>query len=389
MMPVLHAKMRHELSTERIKRVVVRGANWVGDAVMTVPALRELRRVLPGAHVTLATRAWAASIFEGADFVDDILAPEPSGGKTSAVFREARALAARRFDLAILFPNAFAPALTAYLARVPLRLGYATQGRGPLLTHRVAVPDWRGRRHEVFYYLNLVAELERLLHGASTVETREPRLELNVSAEREREALRLLRERGARARGYDAESRVPLVALCPGSTNSRAKRWPAARFAAVADMLAERAGAEVVLIGAGEELGVSEEVARLMRSRAVVLTGRTSLAETAAVLKAADLLVTNDTGPAHVAAAVGCPVVVIFGPTDPVTTRPFSALAEVVRRPPDCAPCMLRDCPIDHRCMTAVTAEEVFERSSRALESRTGTRAGTLGGGARGVEVSG
>jgi heptosyltransferase-2 len=370
MMPVLHATMRQELSTERIERVVVRGANWVGDAVMTVPALRELRRVLPGAHITLATRAWAESVFEGADFIDDILVLGQSGGKPAAVFRDARQWRARRFDLALLFPNAFAPALSAALARVPVRLGYATQGRGRLLTQRVEVPGWRGARHEVFYYLNLVAELERKLYGGSSVETREPRLELAVSESSARDASRLLREHGARAH-------MPIVALCPGSTNSRAKRWPAARFAAVADMLSERAGAEVVLIGAGEESEVSEEVARLMRTRPAVLTGRTSLSQTAAVLKASNLLVTNDTGPAHVAAAVGCPVVVVFGPTNPLTTRPYSPLAEVVRRPPDCAPCMLRDCPIDHRCMTAVTAEDVFERSLRALEAR------------RRVEVSG
>ena len=162
----------------------------------------------------------------------------------------------------------------------------------------------------------------------------------------------------------------PIVALCPGSTNSRAKRWPAERFAALADMLAEKVGAEVIIIGAGEELAVSEEVARATLSRPVVLTGKTDLAMTTAVLGVADLLVTNDTGPAHIAAAVGCPVVVIFGPTNPVTTRPYSPLAEVVQRPPDCAPCMLRDCPIDHRCMTAITAEEVFARAAQSLDAR-------------------
>jgi heptosyltransferase-2 len=382
--------MRQELSTERIKRVVVRGVNWVGDAVMTVPALRELRRVLPGASVTLATRAWAGGLFDGADFIDDILALGQSGGKTAAAFREARALSARHFDLALLFPNAFAPALSAALARVPVRLGYETQGRGPLLTHRCKVPEWRGSRHEVFYYLNLVAELERLLHGASTVETRGPRLELNVSEARTREALQLLREHGALTRGEGAETRGPLVALCPGSTNSRAKRWPAERFAAVADMLVKTAGANVILIGAGEESEVSEEVARLMGTRPAVLTGRTSLAETAAVLRASDLLITNDTGPAHLAAAVGCPVVVIFGPTNPLTTRPYSALARVVRRPPDCAPCMLRDCPIDHRCMTAVTAEDVFGHALRALESRgpAESRADVRGGELKAAGVS-
>ena len=186
---------------------------------------------------------------------------------------------------------------------------------------------------------------------------------LCVTDARLREARLLLGENGARPGR-------PLVAICPGSTNSRAKRWPAERFAAVADMLVERTGAEVVLVGAAEELEISEEVARHMRARSVVLTAKSDLALTAAVLKASDVLVTNDTGPAHLAAAVGCPVVVIFGPTNPFTTRPFSTTAEVVRRPPDCAPCMLRDCPIDHRCMTAVTADEVFERAARALELR-------------------
>jgi heptosyltransferase-2 len=351
------------LRPEKIERVVVRGVNWVGDAVMSVPALRELRRLFPRARLTLATRPWAEGIFADADFIDDLLINDTSSGKTSAVFREARAWRAQRFDLAVLFPNSFAPALVAALARVPLRVGYATQGRAPLLTHRVGVPEWRGGRHEVFYYLNLVAELERKLYGTATVAAREPDATLCMTDARLREARLLLGENGARPGR-------PLVALCPGSTNSRAKRWPAERFAAVADKLMESTGAEVVLVGAAEELEISEEVARHMRARPVVLTGKTDLAQTAALLKASDLLVTNDTGPAHIAAAVGCPVVVIFGPTNPFTTRPFSESAEVVRRPPDCAPCMLRDCPIDHRCMTAITPEDVFEQAARALELR-------------------
>jgi heptosyltransferase-2 len=378
------------LQAEKIERVVVRGANWVGDAVMTVAALRELRRVLPRARVTLATRRWAVGIFDGADFLDDVLIVSETRG-LRAVLKEAREWRVRRFDLALLFPNAFAPALVAALARVPARVGYAAQGRRALLTHPLEVPAWRGSRHEVFYYLNIVAELERLLRGTSTIETNEsavetnaptfekdesplekgkpifetggPQIALAVSEQRKRDARELLR-----AQGFRPER--ALVALCPGSTNSRAKRWPAEAFAALADMLVEEAGAEVALIGAGEERDVSEEVARLMRARPIFLTGKTDLAQTAAVLSVADLLVTNDTGPAHVAAAVGCPVVVIFGPTNPLTTRPFSTLAEVVRRPPDCAPCMLRDCPIDHRCMTAISPEEVFVRATHALEAR-------------------
>ena len=397
--------MRQTLRPEKIERVVVRGANWVGDAVMTVAALRELRRVLPRAHITLATRAWAVGVFEGADFLDELMVVGETRG-LRAVLREAREWRARRFDLGLLFPNAFAPALTAFLARVPSRVGYAAQHRGALLTHPLAVPGWRGRRHEVFYYLNIVAELERMLRGSTTIETNEatvetneatvgtdaaivetsapsfekdtssfasvasqttngPQVALSVGERRRLDARALLSAEGFR-------SERALVALCPGSTNSRAKRWPVERFAALADMLIEEAGAQVALIGASEETEVSEEVARRMRARPIFLTGKTDLSMTAAVLSAADLLVTNDTGPAHVAAAVGCPVVVVFGPTNPVTTRPFSALATVVRRPPECAPCMLRDCPIDHRCMTAISADEVFAHARRALEARRG-----------------
>jgi heptosyltransferase-2 len=342
----------------------VRGANWVGDAVMTVPALRELRRVLPGARLTLATRAWAVGVFEGADFIDDLLVIEGDGRGVGPFVRQARQWRARRFDLAVLLPNAFAPALVAFAARVPLRVGHATDGRGPLLTHPLAVPEWRGRRHEVFYYLDVVAGLERALRGSTSVALdglRAPLTEIVVSAERLEAARALLRSRGVR---LDR----PVVALCPGSTNSRAKRWPAERFAALADLLAEKAGAQVLLVGSREELGVSEAVSGMTRRPPVLLTGQTELAETVALLGVADLLVTNDTGPAHVAAALARPVVVIFGPTDPLTTRPLSPLAELVREPPECAPCMLRDCPIDHRCMTAVTPEAVFARALRALE---------------------
>ncbi|HEV2764935.1 MAG TPA: lipopolysaccharide heptosyltransferase II, partial [Pyrinomonadaceae bacterium] len=363
-----------ELKAENIRRVVVRGANWVGDAVMTVPALRELRRVLPGAHLTLATRGWAEGVFAGADFLDELLLIE-SGGLRSHL-RQIRGWRARRFDLALLFPNAFQPALVAFAARVPARLGYGTDGRRALLTHPLETPPWRKSRHEVFYYLNLVAELERLLNGSTSVETREPRPALPLSEERKSTARALLRRSGvdfmtAGLSSTDSPvSSPPLVALCPGSTNSRAKRWPVEHFAALADRLVEEMKATVLLVGSREESDVTRAVAARMRRSAVVLTGQTTLDETAAVLGLVDLLVTNDTGPAHLAAALGRPVLVIFGPTDPTTTRPFSPLAEVLRRPPECAPCMLRDCPIDHRCMTAITPAEVFARADAMLRAR-------------------
>ncbi|MFN2453757.1 MAG: lipopolysaccharide heptosyltransferase II [Pyrinomonadaceae bacterium] len=349
-----------ELKAEKIERVVVRGTNWVGDAVMTIPALRELRRVLPRAHITLVTRSWADGIFGDADFVDDLLICDRGAHSFGALWRQTREWGKRSFNLAVLFQNAFEAALIPTLARVPARFGYATDNRRLLLTHSLELPAWRDARHEVFYYMNIVRELEEQLYGASGILESAPVFALGVSEARKHEASEILRARGAHAdRSF--------VALCPGSTNSRAKRWPVNYYATLADHLMERAGIDVVLVGAPDEASVSQDVAARMHRQPVILTGHTSLAQLVAVLSLADLLVTNDTGPAHIAAALERPTLVIFGPTDPTTTRPYSEAAEIVRRPPACAPCMLRDCPIDHRCMTVITPEEVFKRAAALL----------------------
>jgi heptosyltransferase-2 len=352
-----------ELKAENIKRVVVRGTNWVGDAVMTVPALRQLRRLLPAAHITLATRSFAKGIFEGVDFLDDLLVYDSRRGGLRKVLAQAREWKGGHFDLAILFSNAFEAALVASLGRVPFRVGYGTQGRKLLLTHPLALPAWRDSRHESFYYLNIISELDQLLNGESKILEPEPVLNLSVSRDRQLEAQDFLRAQGVRS-GH------PLIALCPGSINSRAKRWPAERYALLADRLIAELDGDVLLIGSPEELAVSLEVGQRMNHSPIVLSGKTDLAQAAAVLNEVDLLVTNDTGPAHLAAALGRPTLVIFGPTNPLTTRPLSPLAEIVRHPPDCAPCMLRDCPIDHRCMTAITPDEVFEHAAAMLRAK-------------------
>ena len=346
------------LRAESIKRVVVRGTNWVGDSLMTVPALRALRRVLPEAKITLATRPGTKGIFSDVDFIDDLLIYDRKN--VFSVVPQIREWRQRKFDLALLFQNAFEAALIPFLAGVPIRLGYATESRQALLTHPLPLPDWRSSRHEVFYYLYLVTALEQLLYESSSICEQEPDASIEISDQRRSEATALLR-----ANGVSEEESV--VAICPGSINSRAKRWPAEAYAALADRLIE-ARRRVLLIGSRDEVDVTNEVVHRMRHRPTVLTGKTTLEQITAVLAAADLIVTNDTGPAHIGAALGRPTIVIFGPTNPLTTRPFSPAAEVLRHPPDCAPCMLRDCPIDHRCMTAITVDEVFERSNALLK---------------------
>lgn len=346
------------MKAESLKRVVVRGTNWVGDAVMSVPALRELRRVLPQAHITLCTRGWAKGIFEDADFLDDILIYDREKNALKSVLGQAKKWRKQQFDLAILFQNAFEAAVLAKIGGAKARLGYRTDGRSFLLTDAVRVPVWKTERHEVFYYLNLIAELETRICGKTQVWEREPDISLNISELRKTGARQLLIENNA-----DLSKKI--IALCPGSTNSRAKRWQTESYAALADLVKESLNAEVILIGAPDELEVSQQVWEKSKTKPILLTGKTDLAAAVAVLSLTDLLVTNDTGPAHIAPALGTRAIVIFGPTRPATTRPFSDLGEIVVKPPACAPCMLRDCPIDHRCMTAITPLEILKTIER------------------------
>lgn len=351
-----------ELGPQNVQRIVVRGTNWVGDAVMTIPALRELRHTFPQAHITLATRAWAEGLFRDVDFIDDLLIHENTGLRS--VVQQVRQWQKRNFDLAILFPNSLESGLVASLARVPIRTGYATEGRQRLLTHPLALPDWRSSRHEVFYYLNVISELKRQMNMSPHVA--EPDASLFISEQRADEARAFLRYYGTRDGRW-------LIALCPGSINSRAKRWPTERYAALADRFVDDLHADVLLVGSSAELDVSLEVQQQMHNPPLVLTGKTDLSQLVGILAVEDLLVTNDTGPAHIASSLNRPTLVIFGPTNPLTTRPFSRAGEMIRLPPDCAPCMLRDCPIDHRCMTAITPAEVFEKAKRMLRT-TATR---------------
>lgn len=337
-----------------INRIVVRGTNWIGDAVMSVPALRELSRIFPDAEIVLHTRDSVEGLFEDADFIDRILPFNKQRSKIKRTFVQADALGDAKFDLAIILPNSFESALTTRIAQIPRRIGYNKDLRGLLLTDPIAVPDWKDSRHEVFYYLNLIAEAERRYLGVSTVPAQEPDISLVISEDRQNAARRALEEAGA-------DLSRPIAAIGAGSTNSRAKRWGADKFAQLNDRLKREAGVETILIGAPSETDVSAEVLALSKRKAIDLTGKTNVAEAAAILNVAALLVSNDMGLAHVAPAVGTRTAVIFGPTNPVTTRPFSEEAVVINRQVECAPCMLRECPIDHRCMTRVSVDEVFE----------------------------
>ena len=345
-------------------KILVRGTNWIGDAVMSVPALRELRRIFPDSHIALHTRSWADGLFRDADFIDELVTFDKHRWKIKDVYDNSQFLRDDGFELAVLLPNSFESAVTSFLTKIPRRIGYNKDIRGLLLTDPIAVPEWKNRRHEVFYFLNLIGEVERRVLGRDTISRAIPDISLDISDERRSAARGLLT-----ASGTDPAKKT--VALGVGSTNSRAKRWPADRYARLADMLRSGLDVNVILVGSKDENNVSEEVAALCSLSPINLAGRTDLGEAVAVLSVVDLLISNDMGLAHIAPAVGTNTIAIFGPTNPETTRPFADNAEVIRKKVECAPCMLRDCPIDHRCMTRVSVEEVFEIAERYLNAKS------------------
>ena len=343
-------------------KILVRGANWIGDAVMTIPAIRELRRLFPDDEITLHTRPWAEGIFRDADFIDQIVEIKQPDSTFRSVLDEAKRLRVEKYELAVLFPNSFESAVVSRLSGIPKRIGYARDGRGILLSDPIKPPTWRDERHQALYYLNIVSETERRSFGTSSVGENVPTSDLPVSESRRADARRFFEDSGC-------DNSKPTIAFGAGSTNSMAKRWGEARFAELGVKLQNEFNANLLLLGSENESDVSRHISSLSTADFVDLTGKTDLAAATAILSEVDLFVSNDMGLAHVAAAVGTKTLVIFGPTNDVTTRPLGSNAEIFRHDVECSPCMLRECPIDHRCMTRISADAVFDRAKELLKA--------------------
>jgi heptosyltransferase-2 len=334
-----------------LNKILLRGPNWVGDAVLAIPAMKAVRDAYPQAEITLLVRPWVAGVFSSAPFIDRVWSePRPAG--LMDWMRLSRSIRTKGFDLALLFPNSFESAAMTFFGRVPQRVGYATDGRGWLLTHAVK-PTKRdaAARHQVHYYLKLAA--------AVSAPVDHPSIEIEASPEEKSQARKLLASAGI------APDRKFLL-LNPGAAYGSAKRWGEDRFAEAGDALASEFDMDVVIVGSETERSIAERVQGLMRSRVAVLNGKTSLETLIGVISESSLVLTNDSGPMHIGAALGVPTVAVFGATNDIVTGPWGRRTRIVKEPVDCSPCMLRECPIDHRCMTRVSVDAVA-RAAREL----------------------
>ena len=317
-----------------MSKLLVRATNWLGDAVMSLPAIRVIREIFPRAHLAMAARPWVADLYARESSIDEIIVCNGGRRQFAARLRE------ERFDCAILLPNSFDAALTAWMAQIPERVGYARDGRSLLLTRAIPVPEPGDiPRHERFYYLELLRRAGWLEHLPPV------------------EAIRLDAIDTARAAGErrlaDLGIRGPAIGISPGAAFGGAKRWPAERFAETARKLS---GTPLVF-GSRSEREICEQVASAVGGRN--LAGETSLNDFIELAAACRLFLTNDSGAMHVASALGIPTIAVFGATDDTATGPTGPFARVLREFAECSPCLLRECPIDHRCMTRVTSDSV------------------------------
>jgi len=333
------------------KKILIRGPNWVGDAVLAIPALKAVRSNFPNAEITLLVRPWVAGLFTSAPFIDRVWTEEKPTklGDWTRITRDIRAF---EFDLALLLPNSFESALMMFLARIPKRIGYATDGRTWMLTDSIEPPN--ESQHQVHYYLDLAKAIR--------AETDNPSIEIEATEEERENARNLLAEEGiARGDGF--------LVLNPGAAYGSAKRWHEDRFADVADILSAEMGLGVAMIGSQAERPIAEQIRARMKRPSAILSGKTSLEALIGVLAESSLMITNDSGPMHIAAALGVPTVAVFGSTDERVTSPFGPRTRVVKNPVECSPCLLRECPIDHRCMNGVSVEDVCKAARDVMAS--------------------
>ena len=336
-------------------RILVRAPNWVGDVLMATPALRALRAAHPASEIAVAGRPLVAELLRGVASVDRFV-PQPGRGVREQLAHAGR-LRRERFDWAVLLPDSAGAALAPFLARIPVRCGYARDAlRRALVTHALEVPTDRGKRVAI----SMIERYQRITRALGCADAGQ-HLDLALDpAARERVGARLGHA------GVSAEQ--PLLIVTPGASFGASKLWPVEHFARACDRIQSELELRTVLApGPGEE-PVARRVADLMKVPAVVLDDPpTSLGELAALVERGRLLLTNDTGPRQMAVALGRPVVALLGPTDPGHTNHLLELQRVLREPVDCSPCHLKVCPIDHRCMTRLGPERVVAAAAELL----------------------
>jgi heptosyltransferase-2 len=344
---------------KEIKRILVKGTNWVGDTLMSFPAVHSLRRLFPKADISVLVKSYLAELWKDNPDIDEVIPYDfaASAGRIFGQLQAAQVIKQKEIDVGVIFPRSFSSALMLFLGGVPCRIGYRDKIRDWLLTERVDRTTDVLSGHRMYYYLKLIESL-----GPCPLPSL-PSLSLNEKTQLWADAF--LSQNGLRGR--------LLIGLNPGATYGEAKCWPVERFAELGRRFIKDYGASILIFGSSrpQEKALNATIAQGIGEGCLNLSGRTSLLELASLLRHCQLLITNDTGTMHVAAAVGTRVVAIFGPTDPRTTSPLGDGHVVIHEEVPCSPCLKRVCPEDHRCMDLIGVEGVYRTVSAHLNGKT------------------
>ena len=342
------------MKTLQADNILIRGTNWIGDAVMTLPAIAAIRKTFPESKITILVKPWVADIFRLCPDIDEIMlfqSPGPHEG-LAGKWRIARDIRKKQFDAAILLQNAIEAAIIAFLAGIPVRAGYNSDGRGLLLTHSVQRTKAIREVHQTDYYLEMVKALGCRPANREAV--------LTLGKDDERLAGELLA-------GYGLQDSRLLVGMAPGATYGPAKKWFPERFSSVADKLVDGFSAQIVLFGSSEDNDTATTVQARAKYPLFDLTGKTGLKEAMALMARCRLFISNDSGLMHVAAALGVPTIAIFGSTNPATTSPPGQNNIIIHKNVACSPCLKTDCPADFQCMDLIGVDDVYEAAVRLL----------------------
>jgi heptosyltransferase-2 len=338
-----------------VKRILIRGVNWLGDTILTLPTVEGIRNLFPDSQISILANEDVCDLWRRFPFVNEVISFKREKGLKFILedFRIRNLLREKNFDLAIILPKSFHSAIQIFLTQIPIRIGYEYRGRSLFLNYKIPRTKEVLNIHRILYYKKLIEIFGNNIENACP--------KIFLYEEDRRVAERVLFNSGV------SNGRL-LIGINPGATYGLAKCWIPQRFGELGKRISKIWGAKIIIFGRNEEKSIAQEIINIMGNNCIDLTGKTSILHLAAILEKCQLLISNDTGTMHLAAALGIPVIAIFGSTNPKITGPWGSGHIVIKKNVPCSPCFKRVCPVDHKCMELISVDEVEEAVNKKLQ---------------------